>query len=162
MKRLLSALLMVIAVAAFNMPLEIIRPRFLNGMNKKEIKGFDEIMYDKNLSFNEMLNRFRVWAKEVGVESEIDAYISLHIGIDNVSDRFYSALVRGLSNYFDIVQVALSNHSNMTQQAKYKILSDIQRNSWSGFTEIHEKLIERAIEMTYNVLELTEAKDSDY
>lgn len=81
------------------------------------------------------------------------------------SDRFYSALVRGLSNYFDIVQVALSNHSNMTQQAKYKILSDIrkfkdqrssleikdqcsERNSWSGFTEIHEKLIERAIEMS--------------
>lgn len=43
------------------------------------------------------------------------------------SDRFYSALVRGLSNYFDIVQVALSNHSNMTQQAKYKILSDIRK-----------------------------------
>ncbi|GMT04742.1 hypothetical protein PENTCL1PPCAC_26916 [Pristionchus entomophagus] len=162
MVRLLSTILIVVAIEAFNMPLEIIRPRFLRGMNEKEIKGFEEIMFDRNLSFNEMLNRFREWAKEVGVESEIDAYLSLHIGIDNVSDRFYSALVRGLANYFEIVQIALSNHSNMTQPAKYKIMNDIQRNSWSGFTEIHEKLIERAIEMTYNVLELTEAKDSDY
>ncbi|GMR32031.1 hypothetical protein PMAYCL1PPCAC_02226 [Pristionchus mayeri] len=162
MAKILLTLILVVAVEAFNMPLEIVRPRFLRGMTEKEIKGFDDIMFDRNLSFNEMLNRFREWAKEVGVESEIGAYISLHVGIDNVSDRFYSALVRGLANYFEIVQVALSNHSNMTQQAKHKILTDIQRNSWSGFTEIHEKLIERAIEMTYNVLELTEAKDSDY
>ncbi|GMT32636.1 hypothetical protein PFISCL1PPCAC_23933, partial [Pristionchus fissidentatus] len=98
------------AIHAFNMPVEILRPQFLTGLSPPAIDEFHAILFDRDISFTSMLVKFREWAKRNGIENEIGSYILLQMKIDDVSDRFYSALVKGLNNYIEIVQVALSNN----------------------------------------------------